>query len=82
MHSVDEKGMQVMNVNQAEYVGLLGKRWKLDGNSHRATSRRDHYDTLLPAVYSVEQLRKQLEVGIRVQLSYYWGVCDSCNGSH
>jgi hypothetical protein len=64
VHSVDEKGMKVMDVNQTEYVGSLGKRFKLDDDSYHATARRGRYDTPLPAVHSVEQLRKQLEVGI------------------
>jgi hypothetical protein len=64
VHSVDEKGMKVMDVNQTEYIGSLGKRFKLDDDSYHATARRGRYDTPLPAVHSVEQLRKQLEVGI------------------
>ena len=30
VHSVDEKGMKDMDVNQTEYVDSLGKRFKLD----------------------------------------------------
>ena len=63
----DNQGNKTLNVNQTAYIEALVKRFKLDDENMETLhtgAKRGRYNTPLPAVHSVSQLKKDMEENI------------------